>query len=98
VSLAPVTLLGLTALYVLVSQVRHSYPAQFTWPSYFARMRNVSWLVLLLLGLDVAIAIVRRDRGSTARDGADALGDEDAGEDEPAGEATASTASPEPVG
>ena len=54
-------LVGAIALYVAWGQYRHNYPPQFEWPLNFDRVRNVAWMAVVLLVVDVLVARVRRD-------------------------------------
>ncbi len=58
---APVALAA-CALYVVVQQYRHDYPADLDWPGQFYGINNVVWLAVILLLADL---VVERVRGGT---------------------------------
>ena len=67
--LLPAFLIGAIAVYVAWGQYRHNYPPQFEWPLNFDRVRNVAWIAVVLLVVDVLVGSVRA-RSRTRRDGA----------------------------
>jgi len=60
--------LGLAALYVVVSQLRYAYEADFTWPLSFTKVHVLGLVtVFLLLAEAVRDLAVRRRRPAAAR-------------------------------
>ena len=64
--LLPAALIGAIALYVTWGQYRHNYPPQFEWPLNFDRVRNVAWIAVVLLVVDVLVGSVRGRPGGRA--------------------------------
>ncbi len=62
--LLPAVLGLFIAAYVSTGQFRHNYQANFDWPIYFERMRNVGWLAVILLASDVLVGRVLRARSA----------------------------------
>ncbi|MEO6468790.1 MAG: hypothetical protein ABIP21_06795, partial [Acidimicrobiia bacterium] len=56
--LLPAVVMVLIGFYVAWGQFRHNYTANFEWPTYFEPVRNVSWLVVILLAADVVVGRV----------------------------------------
>ncbi len=58
-TLGPAALLGLSAAYIVLQQLRHRFPAGFEWPTRFDRVTGVAFLAVLLLGLGVLVDRLR---------------------------------------
>jgi hypothetical protein len=64
---APVAL-GISALYVLYIQVRHSPEPSFEWPLEMKRVHPLGWLTVLLLVADVIVGRIWQSRSSEPQD------------------------------
>jgi hypothetical protein len=53
-----VAALALVVGYVVVQQIRNSYPAQYDWPQRFLRFEYMPWVAVLLLVADVVLDYV----------------------------------------
>ena len=58
--------LAACALYVVVQQYRHDYPADLDWPGRFYDINNVVWLAVILLLADLVVERVRGGNEPTA--------------------------------
>ena len=65
VRLLPAALMLAIGAYVASGQLRHNYPPRFLWPNSFEAVRNLSWLVVILLAVEVVIGRLVRPAGST---------------------------------
>lgn len=67
VRLLPAILLVGIAIYITSGQLRHNYPPNFQWPTFFERARNVTWFAIALAGVDVVVTwLARRRRAGPA--------------------------------
>ena len=64
---APVALAA-CAVFVVVQQYRHDYPADLDWPGKFYDINNVAWLAVILLLADLAVERVRKRAANDAPD------------------------------
>ena len=65
---APVALAA-CAVFVVVQQYRHDYPADLDWPGKFYDINNVAWLAVILLVADLAVELVRQRAATETPDG-----------------------------
>ena len=59
--LLPAVIVAFVGVYVSWGQFRHSYPPAFDWPLFFDRVRNLSWLAVVLLVVDALVGWMRRE-------------------------------------
>jgi len=62
-SLFPPVALAACGAFIAAKQVYAHYPATFEWPTFFAEIRTLGWLVIVVLAADALVEIARRVQG-----------------------------------
>jgi hypothetical protein len=58
-SAGAVVAVGISSLYVLELQFRYRFPAKLDWPQHFAKVVSLTWIGIVLFGIDAVVEWLR---------------------------------------